>query len=97
MSTPRDYHHGVYCCVRVVVTVVDCGSVGDGADVVVVRSMVVVCVGGLDPQAASSAVPPSNAAITNSRMPDFVSIMIDLLGQCRVGRSAHRFSEPATG
>jgi hypothetical protein len=31
MSTPRDHRHGVYYCGRMVVTVVDCVSVGGGA------------------------------------------------------------------
>jgi hypothetical protein len=63
-STTRNGHHGVVCSVLVVVTLDDDGC---GMDVVVVvRSVDDVCVDGLDPQAASSAVPPSNVAANNS-------------------------------
>jgi hypothetical protein len=78
---PDDRHHGVYCCVLVVVVLVDGGGtdIGGGADVVVVRSVDVDSVLGLDPQAASSAVPPSSAAVNNSRIGVFVLVMGVLL------------------
>jgi hypothetical protein len=58
----------------VVVTVLG----GCGAIIVVVRSVVVVCVVGDEPQAASKAVPPSNIAANPSRVPDLVLIMQSL-------------------
>jgi hypothetical protein len=81
-------HHGVYCCVFVVVTVVDGGGAATCTDVVLVRSVVVVCVDGPDPQALSSTLPPSNADVNNSRVPAFISIMMDLLGQGRIRQGA---------
>lgn len=77
-----------------VVTLVDGG---DGTDIVVVRSVVVVCIGGSDAQAASIAVPPSSDAVNNRRMQGFVSVITDLLGQGRVGCNAHRSGGAATG
>ncbi len=59
---------------------------GGGADIVVVRCVVVVCVCGSDPQAASSAVPPRRVIANNRRLPIFVSVMMYLLGQGRIGR-----------
>jgi hypothetical protein len=62
--------------VLVVVTLV----AGGGTDVVLVRSVLVVWVVGLDdPQAASNAVPPSSVAASNSRIPGFVSVIGALL------------------
>ena len=61
-STPHGGRHGVYCCVFVVVTV----DVGAGTEVVVVRSVLVVCVEESDPQAASNVTPPSSVVANNS-------------------------------
>jgi hypothetical protein len=47
--------------------------------VVVVRSVLVVCVVEPDPQAASNVVPPSSVAASNSRIPGFTLVMMDLL------------------
>jgi hypothetical protein len=71
-SWPTPHRHGVDCD-RVVVVVV----VGGGCTaIVVVRSELVVWVVGPDPQAASSAVPPSSVAAKISRVVGFVLVMV---------------------
>lgn len=70
-----DDHQGVDCCVRVVVTVV----AGGGTVVVEVRSVVVVCVVGPGPQAASNPMPPRSIAASSSRMAGLVLVKVYLL------------------
>jgi len=61
--------------------------IGGGAAIVIVRSVVVVCVAGANPQAASKAEHPRSAAANTSRMPDFVSAMMSPQNLRRIGRT----------
>jgi hypothetical protein len=53
--------------------------IGAGAEIVVIRSVVVVCAVQPNPQTASNAMPLSDVAAGNSRVPGSTAVTMDLL------------------